>query len=325
MDKAAITMIESFGWIGVLVVLLSAIAYLIWKEQNTQKQNTANREDFKAALKQEMGVMNYNLESVVSCLDSRIESVSTKVDVLKQASEERKKILLDNIHNIDKKIDKNEEETVRIEGKIDNINRVMTKKISSVETQMHHYHAHDNEIHNIEAREQANRIFKKDKGGQLSCCLRKYCKEMSADHVFLAQFHNGTVDLRGIHFVKFDIITDEFADPLHLAEGDMEFAPLYKDQYVVSFGNTGSVLCRVPSLILDVDGSELIEQSDTLYRRCKARGIEQIGLAIIRDHDGDPIGFVGATNHSKDKKLQSEVLEKLATEIQNIYNTTDYD
>lgn len=325
MDKAALTMIESFGWIGVLVVLLSAIAYLIWKEQHTQKQNTENKEDFKTALKHEMGIMNYNLESVVSSLDTKIESVSTKVDVLKQASEERKKILLDNIHNIDTKIDKNEEETVRIEGKIDNINRAITKKIASVETQMHHYHSKDNEIHNIEAREQANRIFKKDKGGLLSNSLREYCKEMCADHVFLAQFHNGTVDLRGVHFVKFDIITDEFADPIHLAHGDMEFAPLYKDQYVVSFGNTASVLCRVPSLILDVDGPDLINQSDTLYRRCKARNIEQIGLAIIRDHDGDPIGFVGATNHSKDKKIQSTVLEKLVTEIENIYNTTDYD
>ena len=309
METTANTIRETYGWIGVLIVLLAAIVYLIWKDNVSQKQKTDTLGGLKDAFKHDM-------DAIVS----KIDAVSTKVDVVKSGSDDRKKLLIDSIANINHRIENTEIELEKMDRSIGDVGR----RVDDMEDKMHNCYAESREKELQEAKKQTNRVLLKSKGGLLSKCLRRWCNTMNADHVYIAQFHNGTTDLRGIHFVKFDILTDEFADPLHPVEGDYEFTPFYCNQYIVTYGDIAYTMCHVPAAVFNVDSDEFLNQSDTLYRRMKTIGVHQAGFAMIRDTDGEPIGWLGAVSYG-DKKIDCESLEKAARDVENIFNTTDYD
>ena len=309
METTANTIIETYGWIGVLVVLLAAIAYLIWKENVSQKHKTDVLGELKGAFKHDM-------DAIVS----KIDAVSTKVDIVQSNSDDRKRLLIDSIENINHRIENTEIELEKMDQSIGEVGR----RVDDMECKIHNCYAESREKELQEAKKQTSRVLLKSKGGLLSKSLRHWCNAMNADHVYIAQFHNGTTDLRGIHFVKFDVITDEFADPLHLAEGDREFTPLYRNQYIVAYGNIAYTMCHVPAAVFDVDSEEFLDQTDALYRRMKTIGVHQTGFAMIRDNDGEPIGWLGAVSYG-DKKIDCESLEKAARDVENIFNTTDYD
>lgn len=309
MESTANTLIETYGWVGVMIVLLATIAYLIWKESVSHKDKNNDRTALKDAFKHD-----------VDAISAKIDAVSTKVDIVKSNSDEYKMFIAKSIDTINNKFDRTDEE---LEHLAVGINRV-DERVDEMEDKMHRCYEESRNHELQEAKKQTNRVLLKSKGGLLTKSLRRWCNVMNADHVYLAQFHNGTTDLRGIHFVKFDIITDEFADPLHLAEGDREFTPLYRNQYIVTYGDIAYTMCHVPAAVFDVDSEEFLDQSDALYRRMKAIGINQAGFAMIRDNDCEPIGWLGAVSFG-DKKIDCDSLEKAAREVENIFNTTDYD
>ena len=135
----------------------------------------------------------------------------------------------------------------------------------------------------------------------------------------MGAFHNGTVDLRGIHFCKFDILIDEFRDPLRLYETDIDFQSLYKDENILAYGDLPYTLTHVESVVFNLDQDTLLDLSDTLYRRCKSRGIKTIAFAYVRDQQNNPVGFVGCVNFTDDNIDESQ-LRNCAKEIENIYN-----
>ena len=303
------TMIDTYGWIGVLVVLLAAIAYLIWRESSARKEKGRNTFELKEVFK-------HDIDAVIS----KIDAVSTKVDIIKTSADDNKRQLVDSIEKLNKRIDKTDDELIQID---DNVCKI-DGRVDEMENKMHKCYAESRNHELREAKKQTSRVLLKSKGGLLSKSLKCWCNVMNADHVYVAQFHNGTTDLRGIHFVKFDILTDEFADPLHPVEGDREFTPFYNNQYIVTYGDIAYTLCHVPAVVFDVNSDELLNQSDVLYRRLKATGAYQIGFAMFRDNEGEPIGWLGAISYG-DKKIDCESLEKAARDVENIFNTTDYD
>ncbi len=309
METTANTIIEAYGWIGVLVVLLAAIAYLIWKENSAQKEKSHNTTELKEAFK-------HDVDAVVS----KIDAVVTKVDIIKTNADDNKKQLIESIEKLNKRIDKTDDDLTQM----DDIIKKVDKRVDDIEDNMHKCYVESRNHELQEAKKQTSRVLLKSKGGLLSKSLRRWCNAMNADHVYIAQFHNGTTDLRGIHFVKFDVITDEFADPLHIAEGDREFTPLYHNQYIVAYGDIAYTMCHVSAAVFDVDSEEFLDQSDALYRRMKTIGVYQTGFAMIRDNEGEPIGWLGAVSY-RDKKIDCESLEKAARDVENIFNATDYD
>jgi hypothetical protein len=309
METTANTLIETYGWLGVLIVLLAAIAYLIWKEHTNQKGKTDDRKALTDAFKHDM-------DAVVA----KIDAVSTKVDIVKSNSDDRKDLLVKSIDTITARMDHTDAELERIDEAI----HVVDNRVDTMEDKMHKCYAESKNADLVEAKKQTSRVLMKSKGGMLTKSLRRWCNVMGADHVYIAQFHNGTTDLRGIHFVKFDVITDEFADPLHLAKGDVELTPLYRNQYIVAYGDIAYTMCHIPAAVFDVNSEEFLNQSDALYRRMNTIGANQTGFAMIRDNDGEPIGWLGALAFG-DKKIDCDSLEKAAREVENIFNTTDYD
>lgn len=170
-----------------------------------------------------------------------------------------------------------------------------------------------------EAKEQSLTIISTGYGGKLAKSLKHYCRAINCDHIFLGAFHNGTVDLRGIHFCKFDILIDEFRDPLRLYETDVDFQSLYKDENILAYGDLPYALTHVESAVFNLDQDTLLDLSDTLYRRCKSRGVKTIAFACVRDQQNNPVGFVGCVNFTDDNIDESQ-LRNCVKEIENIYN-----
>lgn len=210
----------------------------------------------------------------------------------------------DKIENINNKIEWVEE---KLTEKIDTIERkVMTtqKELKNKELQ--------------EARVQSFNIMHDRHGGKLSKILRQYCQKINCDHVFMGLFHNGVTDLRGLHYCKFDIIIDEFSDPLKLHLNDTDFQPLYKDENIIAYGDLPYQMTHIDTAIFDLKSKKLLNLSDTLYRRCKSRDIKYIGFAGLRDKNGYVIGFIGCVSYTDEKPIEQNLL-LCAHEIENIY------
>lgn len=203
--------------------------------------------------------------------------------------------------------------------KIDMVETKVTDRVESCENKIAGLHKVNKEKDQIDAKKQTHNAMTKCYGGRLSRILKNACQYINCNHVFLGEFHNGTTDLRGIHYCKFDIVIDEFENPLHLCENDVDFQPLYKDENIIAYGDLPYKLSHIDSAVLSVD-DELLELSDTLYRRCKSRDIKYIGFAGVRDKDGFLIGFVGCVSFDADKIMNKDRLKDCATEIENIYN-----
>lgn len=206
-----------------------------------------------------------------------------------------------------------------VDAKIEKVENQLSNRIDNVEHKIKSIHSENISNDRQEAREQSLMIMSTGYGGKLSKSLKHYCKSINCDHVFLGAFHNGTVDLRGIHFCKFDILIDEFKDPLHLHENDVDFQTLYKDENILAYGDLPYNLTHVDAAIISLSDETLLDLSDTLYRRCKSRDIKSIGLSCVRDNQGNPVGFVGCVNYT-DEKMDEVQLRNCAKEIENIYN-----
>lgn len=160
-------------------------------------------------------------------------------------------------------------------------------------------------------------------GGKISKVLKSFCHRINCDHIFLGSFHNGTTDLRGLHYCKFDILIDEFANPLNLQPNDIDFQPLYKDENIMAYGDLPYKMIHMDSIIINVDdeNNTLFNLSDTMYRRCKSRDIKSIGFAVIRDIEDYPIGFIGCVSYVNCAQGMNDTeLRECAHEIENIYN-----
>jgi len=207
--------------------------------------------------------------------------------------------------------------------KIDLVEQKLDHRIDSVEKQMDEIgkktYETSAEVARHHAKQQAIDIMHNGIAGKIAKSLRCSCSIIGCDHLFMGTFHNGTTDLRGIHFCKFDIVMDEFADPIHLHKKDTDYAPLYKDENVVAYGDLPYTLMKTGGIVFDITekGGDLLDLSDTIYRRCVGRDVKQIGFAPLYDKDGSPIGFIGAVSFKKGT-MHQERLKELSKSIENL-------
>lgn len=228
-------------------------------------------------------------------------------------------IICDRKNNWGNKIDLINDKLESMDSKIEWVEEKMSDKISVMEEKIISTHISIRQEEKKEAKKQTINVMGTGQGGQLSRVLRSYCCEIGCDHIFMGLFHNGTTDLRGLHYCKFDVIIDEFSDPLKLHCNDIDFQPLYKDENVIAYGDLPYMMVHVGSTIFDLEQNDLFELSDTLYRRCKSRDVKKLGLACLYDDDECTIGFVGCVSYT-DHPLDLSKLKLCARDIEKIYN-----
>ena len=197
----------------------------------------------------------------------------------------------------------------------------LANRIENIEQKLVSSHMIAKENENYLTKVQTTNVISKGYGGKLSKVLREYCSKINCDHICMGVFHNGTTDLRGIHYCKFDVLIDEYKNPLKLHPNDTDFQPYYKDENVMAYGDLPYNMTHVDAAVLNVDDPDhtLFELSDTLYRRCKSRDVKQIGFACVRDKEGYIAGFVGCVSYT-DSPVNTELFKMCAKEIENIYN-----
>ena len=160
-------------------------------------------------------------------------------------------------------------------------------------------------------------------GPQLHKTLNSYRTRINADHVFIGSFHNGNESITGIPYYKFDIIAERFRPDK--IENDTEFAALYKDSDLILHDllPTEVVQQGVVYFTINDDGSSnLSEVDDILYRRMLGRGVKQLAIALTRDPDSTPSGFVGCVKYDSDK-IDLMELKECALELEQIYAAND--
>lgn len=221
------------------------------------------------------------------------------------------------------KIDKIDDKVDRLEINSNNINNRLTIVETKLNNQPQTFINHMNKIH-------ADRQATHDKmmedhmrlGPELHKILGEYKDKMNAQHIFLGSFHNGTTNLSGIPYCKFDLIAEKFSP--EEVDRDIEYAFIYKDSDIIRHN-------KLPMLLLDENmvhftinpdkSSKLAEIDDIIYRRMIGRDIKQLAVHVTRDEKGKPSGFVGCTRYDYDDIDLSE-LKTCAKELELIYRNS---
>lgn len=156
-------------------------------------------------------------------------------------------------------------------------------------------------------------------GPQLHKTLNTFRTRINADHIFIGSFHNGNESITGIPYYKFDIIAERFRPDK--VDRDIEFAFMYKDADLLRHDLLPSEVVQrgVVHYVIDEDyNSILADIDDIIYRRMCGRNIKQLAIALLRDPDGTPSGFVGCVRYDYEE-IDLQELKDCGTELENVY------
>lgn len=224
--------------------------------------------------------------------------------------------LSDKIDRIDDKVD-------RLEININNANNRLTVVETKLNNQPQAFINHFNKIQH-EKEEAHNKMILDQMrlGPELHKILGEYKDKMKAQHIFLGSFHNGTTNVSGIPYCKFDLIAEKFSPDE--VERDIEYAFIYKDADIIRHNKLPMALLdetMVHYVIGPDKTSELSEIDDVIYRRMIGRDIKQLAVHLTRDGSGRPSGFVGCTRYDYEDIDLSE-LKTCAKELELIYKNS---
>lgn len=224
--------------------------------------------------------------------------------------------LSDKIDRIDDKVD-------RLEININNANNRLTVVETKLNNQPQAFINHFNKIQ-LEKEEAHNKMILDQMrlGPELHKILGEYKGKMNAHHIFLGSFHNGTTNVSGIPYCKFDLIAEKFSPDE--VERDIEYAFIYKDADIIRHNKLPMALLdesMVHYVINSDKTSELAEIDDVIYRRMIGRDIKQLAVHLTRDGSGRPSGFVGCTRYDYEDIDLSE-LKTCAKELELIYKNS---
>ena len=152
------------------------------------------------------------------------------------------------------------------------------------------------------------------RGPKVQQVLREYFSNISTDHIFVAEFHNGSTDVVGIPYMKFDVIYEHISPNYH--GNDIYLSRLYENEHILTHDQLPGLLFGNYSLKFNL--KELEDIDEHLYLRMKGRGVKSIALSLICDKDYRPVAFVGGINFS-DKEISLSELNKCASAIEKIY------
>lgn len=154
------------------------------------------------------------------------------------------------------------------------------------------------------------------KGPLVHSTLREFAPKINCDHIFIAEFHNGTTSITGIPYMKLDVIFEHISPRFHA--NDCLLVRLYENEYIQTHDQLPGVLFQNNYIHYTIDELEYIDEQ--LYFRMKSREISSIAMSLIYNTKGIPVGLVGCFNFDIDKKIDNNELKKCSKEIENIYN-----
>ena len=152
------------------------------------------------------------------------------------------------------------------------------------------------------------------RGPKVQQVLREYFSNINTDHIFVAEFHNGSTDVVGIPYMKFDVIYEHISPNYH--GNDIYLSRLYENEHILTHDQLPGLLFSNYSLKYHLE--ELEDIDEHLYLRMKGREVKSIALSLICDKDYRPVAFVGGINFS-DKEISLSELNKCASAIEKIY------
>lgn len=152
------------------------------------------------------------------------------------------------------------------------------------------------------------------RGPKIQKILRDNFGGTHCDHLFVGEFHNGSTDVTGIPYMKFDIIYEHVGPEYH--GNDIFLNRLYENEHILTHDQLPDLLFRNYSLCYNIN--ELKDIDEHLYLRMKSRDMKSIALCLICDINYKPIAFIGGVSFS-DKKINITELNKCANDIEKIY------
>lgn len=227
------------------------------------------------------------------------------------------------ISNLSDKIDKIDDKVDRVEINSNNINNRLTIVETKISDQPQAFINHMEKIQ--QQKQDAHNKMMEDQmklGPELHKILDNYKIKMNAHHIFLGSFHNGTTNISGIPYCKFDLIAEKLSTDQ--VDRDIEYSFIYKDTDILRHNKLPITVVSkgMVHYIIDENGhSELSEIDDVIYRRMIGRDIKQLAVHVTRDEKGKPSGFVGCTRYDYEKIDLSE-LKSCAKELEIIYKNS---
>lgn len=140
----------------------------------------------------------------------------------------------------------------------------------------------------------------------------------NCDHIALALLHNGSVNLSGIPYVKFGIITEKYK-PLH-CPNDIDLLSKYKDEDIVAHNRLPIVIAQNQRVNFDItEDSPLVDIDPVLFARCIKLGIKKLAFQAIRDNKHMVTGFIIIYKFNNDEDLDLTGLHDTADAIEHLY------
>lgn len=289
MENIVSEMIAQWGTFGLLMLFAIWIIYSNIKDgfKTNKKKDSSNQSESR-----------HESDTLGELMASLIDRLSTKID------------------KIDDKVD-------RIKINSNNLNNRLTIVETKINQQPQAFINHFNKIQ-LEKEEAHNKMIidQMRLGPELHKILGDYKVKINAQHIFLGSFHNGTTNVSGIPYCKFDLIAEKFSPDE--VERDIEYAFIYKDADIIRHNKLPMALLDnsiVHYVINEDKTSELSEIDDVIYRRMVGRDIKQLAVHITRDEKGKPSGFVGCTRYDYEDIDLAE-LSTCAKELELIYKNS---
>ena len=289
MENIVSEMIAQWGTFGLLMLFAIWIIYSNIKDgfKTNKKKDTSNQSESR----HESDTLGELMASLIDRLSTKIDKINDKVD--------------------------------RIEINSNNLNNRLTVVETKINQQPQAFINHFNKIQ-LEKEEAHNKMILDQMrlGPELHKILGEYKVKMNAQHIFLGSFHNGTTNVSGIPYCKFDLIAEKFSPDE--VERDIEYAFIYKDADIIRHNKLPMALLDnsiVHYVINEDKTSELSEIDDVIYRRMVGRDIKQLAVHITREEKGKPSGFVGCTRYDYEDIDLAE-LRTCAKELELIYKNS---
>lgn len=154
------------------------------------------------------------------------------------------------------------------------------------------------------------------RGPKIQAVLREKLKSINLDHVFVAEFHNGSESITSIPYMKFDIIYEHMNPDYH--GNDIFLSRLYENEHILTHDQLPELLFRNFYISYHVDDIKNLDEH--LYLRMRSRGSKLFAANLICDKNGAPIAFVGGFNFDDKKIINKEELHNCASLLEKIYN-----
>lgn len=216
-----------------------------------------------------------------------------------------------------------------IDEKVDNVESVLNERIDILSDRIDCLPEDNISVAEQHNNEKAKNHLKQIEdimllGGEMHKVTKSYVDMINADHLFIGSFHNGTSNLSGIPFCKFDIICECYGT--NKVAHDHEFAPVYKDSDILRYGSLFSVLFQNEQMLFTVDPNgenNMAQHEDIIWRRMLGLGIKQMAVRILRDPNNTPSGFLGVVRYDL-KDMDLKELENCARALERVYSINKY-